>query len=175
VAPADIRPGGLALAVVPLQHGNVSPGATIATAVTRKPGSGTERATLDVERLELSPPMTGPVAQRLTGRVRSREATAGAARVVVVCFDEASRPATWGAAITPGGPLEAGKRVAFVVEFADLCPSYLVGATAPTRATQAGGTRRWGIAGVIAIVVLLFGGLTVWLRPRRFSASRPSR
>jgi hypothetical protein len=168
-APAEVSAGGLAIAIVPI--GTASPGTPL-TLTVRARSRPSDRTNLPVERVELSSPMSGRVAQRLTGRVRAPRATGGPAAVVVVCFNEASRPATWARATTPGGAIDKGARVAFVVEFADLCPAYLVGATAPFGDAPAGSPSPWGVAGVIAVVIVLFGGLTLWLRPRWLSASR---
>jgi hypothetical protein len=89
--------------------------------------SGTD---LQVTTTELSAPMVGSVAQRLTGELRNRgrRKVRGPVDVTVLCLNEANRPVLTSSLTAARRGLASGASAAFTIELPELCPAYLVGA-----------------------------------------------
>ena len=132
--PQVLAPDQLALAAVKFRAKSVAPNATITVKVRSRSASASRaERVLSVGDLVLSAPMTGAVAQTMRSTVTNATTTWNALlpEVAVVCFGEASTPATFASARGSTRRLAPGKSASATVPLTSLCPTYLVAARAP--------------------------------------------
>jgi hypothetical protein len=128
--PAALAPGAIALAALHFARG-VAPNATMAYQVrSTRARTAVDPGALTVGNLQLSAPLTGAVAQKLTVTITnpSNRVVRGRIRIAVMCFDEARKPSTASTTVVNPGRLRPGAGTAASVPLTTLCPTYLVGA-----------------------------------------------
>lgn len=129
--PPTIAPGELAIARLAFPGPDLPSETTFAFEVTgdrAKPAA--DPGALEVRDLVLSRPTAGPVAQSLAMTLVNPgvKAVKGPMRIAVMCFGAASNPVLVARTTIDGPRLAAGATMPATVSFAELCPSYLVGA-----------------------------------------------
>jgi hypothetical protein len=136
VVPEVLDPGALGLARVDFGDPLLPLGVSYEFVVTSKREKRSSAVTLQPTMFRLSPPMTGGVAQTLDVTLRNPTNTRarGPVRVAVMCFGESRRPVQYVAERARVPQLAPGTTMSTTVEFDELCPAYVVGAsTASTR------------------------------------------
>ena len=131
VVPEVLDPGALGLARVDFGDPLLPLGVSYKFVVTSKRGGSASPVTLEPTGFRLSPPMTGRVAQTLNVTLRNPTNTRarGPVRVAVMCFGESRRPVQYVADKAHVAQLAPGTTMNTTVEFDELCPAYVVGAS----------------------------------------------
>jgi hypothetical protein len=131
LVPSTLAPGAVALGIVDFSPHEVAPDSTITFSVkSRRAASAASATALATSNFRLSAPQTGKVAQtlRMTLTNPGSRTVGGPVDVVVVCFNEASRPAVATDAQLPAAPIRPGRRRDATVKLQLLCPTYLAAA-----------------------------------------------
>ncbi|HEY7107123.1 MAG TPA: hypothetical protein VH986_12015 [Acidimicrobiia bacterium] len=131
VVPSTLAPGATALGVVHFRHRRVPTGATITFRVRSARSQSADAPTaLGTGDFVLSPPQAGKVAQTLSMTLTNAgtRTVVGPLDVVVVCFDEASRPAVGTDVELSAARVRAGHTRPVEVDLRSLCPTYLTAA-----------------------------------------------
>jgi hypothetical protein len=130
LVPAIVRPDGIAIGGIRLRgRSGVDSKYGFNVSSRRRRNEASDPA-LEFTKTDLSGPMVGSVAQRLTGDLRNagRGKVRGPVVVSALCLNEASHPVLNASSSTAPKGLRGGTTVPFAIEFPELCPAYLVGA-----------------------------------------------
>jgi hypothetical protein len=132
VVPSVLAPNGLGLARVNFEDPAMPASVTYEFDVTSMRARKPRTVALEPTSFELSPPSTGPVAQTLDVTLRNPTTSAvrGPVGIAVMCFGEARRPSVLIATTSRIDRTAPGASVRARVGLRELCPSYLVAATA---------------------------------------------
>jgi hypothetical protein len=130
IVPSALNPNEVAVGSVRLKRGAPA-GAKYELKVTsHRLRTKASTPTLAVTQTALSGPMVGSVAQQLTGSVRNagRRRASGPVVVLALCVNQAGHPVLTGSSTVARRGLAGGASTPFTINFASLCPAYLVGA-----------------------------------------------
>jgi hypothetical protein len=132
IVPEVLAPDALGLARVDFDDPQLPPDLTYRFKVKSRPARDSSTVALEPTEFGLSPPLPGPLGQTLDVTLRNptQRRLRGPVHVAVMCFGAAARPVLL---VTPTPSIDriaAGASVSTTVELEELCPSYLVAATA---------------------------------------------
>jgi hypothetical protein len=132
VVPNVLDPDAVGLARVDFHDRLLPLGLSFEFSVTAQRARHPATVPLEPTQFRLSPPMTGPVAQTLDVTMRNATNTRarGPIRIAVMCFGESRRPVLYTDETVGSVRLAPGASMSTTVDFAELCPAYVVGATA---------------------------------------------
>ena len=132
VVPNVLDPGAAGLARVDFHDRLLPLGLSFEFTVTAQRARHAATVPLEPTAFRLSPPMTGPVAQTLDVTLRNGTSTRARSpvHVAVMCFGESRRPVLYRQATVQDTKLAPGASMSTRVDFTELCPAYVVGATA---------------------------------------------
>jgi len=132
VVPGVLESEGLGLARVDFEDSTIPASVTYEFDVTSTRARTARTVALEPTAFDLSPPSTGAVAQTLDVTLRNPTTTGvrGPVRIAVMCFGEARRPTTLATQTSRKGRIAPGTSAKVGVELRELCPTYLVAATA---------------------------------------------
>jgi hypothetical protein len=132
VIPEPLAPQALALSRVDFHDATLPPGLTYRFHITAGRARRSSRVALEPTGFRLSPPTAGAVAQTLAVTLHNPTDArlTGPLRVAVMCFGESSRPVLLVTPVSTVDAVEPRGSVSTSVEFPELCPAYLAGATA---------------------------------------------
>jgi hypothetical protein len=132
VVPTSMRPGEIAIGGVRLSRPAGTDSTYEFSVSSSRRRHGASEPALEVTTTELSDPIVGSVAQRLTGEVRNagRKKVRGPVVVTALCLNQASHPVLTASSSVARRGLKGRASTRFTIEFRELCPAYLVGARA---------------------------------------------